>query len=146
MLWFLLLSLTVLSLGCSHGEPVAVSQQESGASACRVESDRESYIRGQPILLQVWCSEAPLGSVERSIVDDLMMGKGQLVVETSNSVLQRIDTVPIAAPHRRPGQLGFSCSVQTYGLEAEDPFLELVIRIELANWSSNNVSVSVNRQ
>lgn len=113
---------------------------------CRVESDLQSYIRGQPIVLQVWCSEGPFGSHQSNVFNDLMMGKGQIVVNVGNSEVRRIDTAPISAPCRKPGQLGFSQTLFLDDLAPESPLVELVIRLELPNWSSNDVRVLVQQE
>ena len=78
--WILIASMSPVAWACPLSENLAIVQQESRTAPCRVESDRRSYLRGQPILLQVWCSRAPIGSSERRVVDDLMIGKSRIVV------------------------------------------------------------------
>ena len=146
MNWMLLFSLVALAGDCSQSQPstlAAVAHQSEASTPCQVESDRDSYMRGQPILLRVWCSRSPFDTRDRQIVDDLLMGKGQIVVTLGDSEAQGIHTGPIAAPHIRPDKLGFSYSFQTYDFGRGTQRVELGLRLELDYWSSNEVRVSV---
>ncbi len=132
----LALALVLLACSCSQNQAIRAEAEPEISSPCQMESSEAAYAHGKPIILRVWCSREPIGSPEQTIVDAILIGKGELVVTVDGADFQRHETGPVAAPALRGDQLGASYSVQTYSLQ---PGSLIGVHLELEHWSSNQV-------